>query len=88
MLAAVLAAGMVIFYMVGEAGDADDPDAQVAGQSGFGGAADELMDLFYAATITATSVGYGDYNFGTQTGRVLGSVYAVVGVLVAGRGSR
>ena len=52
-------------------------------QEGFFGVCDELMNLFYAATITATSVGYGDYYFGTQLGRGLGALYAVLGVVVA-----
>lgn len=40
-----------------------------------------FVDLFYAAVITASSVGYGDYSFSTQTGRMLAVFYMMGGVL-------
>eukprot|EP01046_Picozoa_sp_COSAG06_P001102 COSAG06_NODE_33_length_31080_cov_10.329428_7_plen_281_part_00 len=51
---AVLVAGMLLFHSVGHPGDEDDPHAAVAG----GELGEEIMNLFYAAAITATSVGY------------------------------
>eukprot|EP01047_Picozoa_sp_COSAG01_P018156 COSAG01_NODE_978_length_12357_cov_10.838554_14_plen_297_part_00 len=38
------------------------------------------VDHFYAATITAASIGYGDYSFDTQSGRLLCAIHSAIAV--------
>jgi voltage-gated potassium channel len=52
---------------------------------GNGDDATTWVDHFYAAVITASSIGYGDYSFDTQSGRLLCAIYAGIAVLMTSK---